>query len=119
MTRRFGNRHDVIDLHRLCAILSGQPGPSVWLHFFRVPKHNIHFGHLRKGLRLGLRSATGYDQLGLRVCATQLAYVLLGFAHRLRSHSAGIHHHRISEARLTCQLFHRLGFIHVQPAAMI
>ena len=93
----FFDRHDVVD-DRLRCIAKVKRGARVLPHrrveFLAIAENAI--GHRDKSLRLGLRSAAGDDDLGLRPVAAERADGLPRLADRFRRHRAGIDHHRIA-----------------------
>ncbi len=97
MARRFAHRHDVIDLNLLGLadqIGRAQPRPCFSLHLFGIADDPRHFGHGGEGFGFGLRRATGHNHRNARILAGEFADFLLGLAHSLGGHGAGIHHHR-------------------------
>ena len=86
------HREDVVDA-RLLGVVDAeirQRAIGVSLQFLLIAKHEIDLVHGNEILRLGLRGAASDDDAGGRVFAAGFPDRLLGLAHRLGRHRAGV-----------------------------
>ena len=114
---------DVVDA-RLLEIVDAevrQRAVIVALQLLLVAEHEVDLVHGREARRVGLRGAAGDDDPRARILAARLADRLLGLAHGLGRHGAGVEDHRavlqLAQARRRRLAAHDFRLVGVEPAA--
>ena len=96
---------------------AGELAPQRGVELAIVADHAVDLGHRGIALGLDLGAAAGDDDAGSRLLAPRPADRLARLALGLGGHRAGVHDHRVLEARGRGMAAHHLGFEAVQPAA--
>src|SRR5690606_36008208 len=117
MAGSLAHAHNVVDLHLVIERRAKDHGRVTFgLELVVIADNEVDFFHVAEGAGLGLGSAAGNDDTGVRMVPPRLAHGLLGLPDRLLGHRPGTDDERVVETGLPGLFAHHSALIGVEAA---